>query len=46
MDPWGQPYKYMNEAGKPVVYTLGRDNQMGGEGEDQDISSKDTNTGK
>ena len=38
-DPWGQPYKYANPGrrGKEVdIYTLGVDNQEGGEGSNAD----------
>ncbi|HAZ95596.1 MAG TPA: type II secretion system protein GspG [Porticoccaceae bacterium] len=38
-DPWGEPYKYANPGthGKDIeVFTLGVDNQVGGEGSDKD----------
>ena len=38
-DPWGQPYRYNSpgQRGKEVdIYTLGVDNQEGGEGSNQD----------
>jgi len=40
-DPWGNPYRYRNpgEHGEIDVYTLGRDNQPGGEGPDADIGN-------
>ncbi|MBA4026506.1 MAG: type II secretion system protein GspG [Hyphomicrobium sp.] len=40
-DPWGRPYQYRvpGRAGPFEVFTLGRDNAVGGGGEDQDISS-------
>jgi general secretion pathway protein G len=37
VDPWGQPYVYRLENGKPVATCLGRDGEEGGEGEDADI---------
>src|SRR5712692_2060884 len=40
-DPWGHDYVYMNEGGKPVIISYGRDGQPGGDGPDADISSKD-----
>jgi general secretion pathway protein G len=42
VDPWGNEYVYLNEGGKPVVVSYGADGTAGGEGNDQDISSKDT----
>lgn len=37
-DPWDRPYQYERKADHSMaLYTLGRDNQRGGEGEDQDI---------
>ena len=40
-DPWGRPYHYRSpgENGDYDLYTLGRDNANGGEGEDEDIVS-------
>ncbi len=46
MDPWDREYIYLNEGGKPVIMTYGRDGSPGGEGEDQDVSSKDTKQAK
>jgi general secretion pathway protein G len=40
-DPWDKDYVYLNEGGKPVITTYGRDGSPGGEGPDGDISSKD-----
>lgn len=42
-DPWGNPYKYLSPGGHGDVdiYTLGRDGQPGGEGEDADIGNWD-----
>ena len=42
VDPWGHDYVYMNEGGKPVVISYGRDGAPGGAELDEDISSKDT----
>ena len=41
MDPWGRPYRYRSpgENGDYDLYSLGRDNADGGEGEDEDIVS-------
>ncbi|MFP4002622.1 MAG: type II secretion system major pseudopilin GspG [Alphaproteobacteria bacterium] len=38
-DPWGRPFRYrLDDGGQtPVVYSLGADNQEGGEGENRDI---------
>lgn len=40
-DPWGRPYGYkpIGENGSFEVFSLGRDGQQGGTGEDADISS-------
>jgi general secretion pathway protein G len=40
-DPWGQDYhyRYPGESGDYDLYSLGRDNADGGEGEDEDIVS-------
>ncbi len=40
-DPWGFPYVYQipGQHGEVDVFTLGRDQQPGGTGEDQDIGS-------
>lgn len=44
MDPWGNPYRYAvpqaavaGMSVKPVVYSLGQDNQPGGSGMDADV---------
>lgn len=39
VDPWGTPYQYLSpgERGDYDLFTLGRDNRDGGEGEDADI---------
>ena len=42
VDPWGSEYVYMNEAGKAVITSYGRDKAPGGEGLDADISNKDS----
>jgi len=37
-DPWGHPYHYeLKNTGEYALYTLGKDNRKGGEGEDKDI---------
>lgn len=36
-DPWGQPYRYVNENRFAEVYSYGADRKEGGEGVDQDI---------
>jgi len=41
LDPWNNPYAYINEGGKPVVISYGKDGLPGGEGDDADISSKE-----
>ncbi len=40
-DPWDQPYQYLNPGthGTIDIYTLGRDGQPGGEGEDADLGN-------
>lgn len=40
-DPWGNPYQYLNPGrhGSFDLYTLGADNQPGGEGYDADIGN-------
>lgn len=41
MDPWSRPYQYLNPGvqARIDIYTLGRDGQQGGEGEDADIGN-------
>jgi general secretion pathway protein G len=41
VDPWGKPYiyQYPGKHGEFDVLSLGRDGQVGGEGEDRDITS-------
>lgn len=41
VDPWGKPYQYLSpgEHGEFDLFSLGRDNRPGGEGEDADIES-------
>lgn len=41
MDPWGNEYhyRYPGESGEYDLFSLGRDNAEGGEGEDADIVS-------
>lgn len=40
-DPWGHPYQYLNpgQHGNVDIYSLGADNQLGGEGVDADIGN-------
>jgi general secretion pathway protein G len=40
-DPWGRSYQYKfpGRNGQAEVFTFGRDNAVGGTGEDQDISN-------
>lgn len=40
-DPWGKPYLYLNPGthGEIDIYTLARDGQQGGDGEDADIGN-------
>lgn len=40
-DPWDTDYVYLNEGGKPVVVSYGKDKSPGGQENDADISSKD-----
>ncbi|MGV3623108.1 MAG: type II secretion system protein GspG [Archangium sp.] len=40
-DPWDHEYVYLNEGGKPVVISYGKDGTPGGSEGDSDISSKD-----
>lgn len=41
LDPWGQPYQYLNPGlhGEIDVYSLGADGAPGGEGTDADIGN-------
>ncbi len=41
LDPWGNPYNYQSPGthGEYDLYSLGRDNKSGGEGEDKDVLS-------
>jgi len=39
-DPWGNDYIYLNEGGRPVIQSYGRDGQQGGEGPDADIDTR------
>jgi len=40
-DPWGHPYNYRipGEHGEYDLYSLGADNAVGGEGENQDVTT-------
>ena len=44
MDPWDHEYLYVLEGGKPVITSYGKDGTPGGEGNDADISSKDSSS--
>ncbi len=46
VDPWDHEYVYLNEGGKPVIMSYGKDGSPGGTENDADISSKDSNTKK
>lgn len=39
LDPWKNPYAYINDGGSPEVISLGADGSDGGEDINQDISS-------
>jgi len=41
IDPWGHPYNYRipGKNGAYDIYTLGADNAVGGEGENQDLTN-------
>jgi general secretion pathway protein G len=43
LDPWGKPYIYQNPGthGEYDLYSYGRDNKPGGEGEDKDVTNWD-----
>ncbi|OJT25261.1 hypothetical protein BO221_13015 [Archangium sp. Cb G35] len=41
IDPWGLPYGYALQEGRPVVWSYGADGAPGGEGPDADISSRE-----
>jgi general secretion pathway protein G len=41
MDPWEHEYVYLNEGGKPVIISYGKDGTPGGAEYDTDLSSKD-----
>jgi general secretion pathway protein G len=45
-DGWDREYIYLNEGGKPVVMSYGRDGAPGGTDLDTDLSSKDSPTPK
>ena len=40
-DPWGNPYQYKSpgDHGEIDIYSFGRDGQLGGTGEDADITN-------
>lgn len=37
-DPWGEPYKYSVDGDSFRIWSLGRDGEEGGAGEDRDLS--------
>ena len=39
-DPWGTELVYTLHDGEPVIVSLGADGQVGGPGDDEDISSQ------
>jgi general secretion pathway protein G len=41
MDPWGKPYQYRSpgEKGEFDLFSFGKDGQLGGEGENSDITN-------
>jgi general secretion pathway protein G len=43
LDPWGRPYIYQSPGthGEYDLYSYGRDNKPGGEGEDKDVTNWD-----
>lgn len=41
VDPWDHEYVYLNEGGKAVVISYGKDGAPGGSDYDADLSSKD-----
>ena len=48
-DPWGNEYLYRPpgpEGGRPIVSTLGRDGQPGGEGDDADMDNLSIRSGR
>lgn len=45
-DPWNNEYLYLNEGGRPVIISYGRDGQQGGEGPDADIDTRAASAGK
>lgn len=40
LDPWDNPYDYKKDGSKFEILSYGADGTQGGEGEDEDISSK------
>ena len=41
VDPWDHEYVYLNEGGKPVIISYGKDGAPGGADSDADINSKE-----
>lgn len=46
IDPWDHEYKYVLEAGKPNVFSYGKDGAPGGTEYDADLSLKELEAGK
>jgi len=44
-DPWGNEYLYELRDNKPYAISLGKDQQQGGEGDDEDIEHPKTESG-
>ncbi|MBQ7196591.1 MAG: type II secretion system major pseudopilin GspG [Synergistaceae bacterium] len=40
-DPWGNPYVYRNQNGRPLIISYGPDGEEGGEGVNADITNED-----
>ena len=48
-DPWGREYLYRrpgDDGGLPIVSTLGKDGQLGGEGDDADMDNLSLHLGR
>ncbi|MFP2912451.1 type II secretion system protein GspG [Pyxidicoccus sp. 3LFB2] len=41
MDPWGRPYRYTSDGNRIILVTLGKGDNRGGNGEDQDHTNTD-----
>jgi len=40
LDPWGNPYQYLNEQGRPLITSYGNDGQPGGTENAGDIHNR------